>query len=137
MPDSSFADVVHRFFLALDETEYDKMLALFAPEACWHRQGAVLRGHSEIAEALRARSRQRIRHVITNTVTTIRGDEAEATSYMTAYRQLGTLPTDAPPTIAGPFRVSVVRTRFVRRNEAWLIGEMRFDTQFNMDELPC
>ncbi|GAC1424486.1 MAG: hypothetical protein NVSMB5_18490 [Candidatus Velthaea sp.] len=137
VPDAPFAEILHRFFLALDETEYQTMLAIFAPDARWHRQGAVLRGRTEIGAALQARPLQRIRHVITNTVTNVRGDEAETTSYMTAYRRLGAPASDAPPKIAGPFRVSVVHTRFACNDETWLIAEMRFETQFDLDEHAC
>ena len=137
MPEGLLADRVHRFFYALDETAYDTLLALFAPTARWHRQGAILQGREQIADALHARPLQRIRHVITNTMSDVRAHDADVVSYMTAYRQLGTRDTDAPPTIAGPFRVSIVHTHFVLMNDDWLIDEMRFATQFEMSEIAC
>jgi hypothetical protein len=55
-PYQELLQVTQRFFYCLDEGQYDELLALMSPEAVWHRQGKILRGHPQIRAALEERS---------------------------------------------------------------------------------
>jgi hypothetical protein len=59
-PYQELLQVTHRFFYCLDEGRYGELLALMSPEAVWHRQGRILRGHRNPRRA-RALQHQRIR----------------------------------------------------------------------------
>ena len=124
--------ITHQFFLCLDEFRYDDLVSLMTPDAQWHRQGKVLRGHAQALTALGERPRtQRIRHVITNFLVTRADDSgADAVAYMTAYKHDDG--TDAPPprTIPGPFRMLLVKTRFTRQAGRWLIAEQSATAEF-------
>jgi hypothetical protein len=122
---SDLQQITHRFYYCLDEQRYDDLVALMRPDARWHRQGKVLDGHAAIRDALNERPRsQVIRHVITNTfVDGDSGNEATLNAYMTAYRFDDGTRRERPVTITGPFRMLLVRKRFVREAGGWLIAE--------------
>ena len=131
-PYQELLQVTHRFFYCLDEGRYGELLALMSPEAVWHRQGRILRGHPQIRAALEERSStQRIRHVITNAFLDKADDErAELRAYMTAYRFDDGKPSSGPVVIDGPFRLSLVRTRFARCGGEWRIVEQSLAPEF-------
>ena len=123
---------LHRVFYCLDERDYDSLVAAFADDGVWNRQGERLQGHAAVRRALDARSpTQRIRHVISNTfVAEVEGDEATVVAYMTAYRHDDGTPSAAPPRIAGPLRISKVAARFRRVGDDWLIAEQTLTPEF-------
>lgn len=102
------------------------------PDAAWHRQGKTLRGHPEILAALEERSAtQRIRHVVTNAfLDEADGEEMLLVAYMTAYRFDDGKPSSGPVLIDGPFRLSLVRTRFARSAGEWRIVELSLTAEF-------
>lgn len=125
--------LTHRFFHCLDERRYDEMLAMMRPDAVWLRQGKRLAGHAQIRAALDERSAsQRIRHVVTNGFVE-REDAAGAdyNAYMLGYRYDDGTPRQPPLTIAGPVRMLLIKTRFVREaGGAWRIQEMSAIPEF-------
>lgn len=123
---------LHRFFHSLDERDYDAVVALFAGDGVWLRQGERLQGHAAVRRALEARSSTlRIRHVITNAfIERVEGDEATLVAYMTAYRHDDGQPSTAPPRIAGPLRISKVVARFRRTGGDWRIAEQTLTPEF-------
>jgi hypothetical protein len=102
------------------------------PDASWHRQGKVLRGPAAVLEALGERpATMRIRHVITNLfIADAAEDSANTIAYMTAYRHDDGTERPMPRTIAGPFRVLLVKTRFRRQQDGWLIAEQSATSEF-------
>lgn len=116
----------------LDERRYEDLLTLMTPDAVWHRQGKRLEGHGQILEALLERSAtQRIRHLVTNLRQRRAGpDQVLCTHYMTAFRHDEGRVLTGPPTIAGPFRMSLVTTRLVQRDAAWQVAEQTIVTEF-------
>jgi len=123
---------LHHFFYCLDERHYDELIAVFAADGVWYRQGERLQGHAAIGRALYARSTtQRIRHVVTNAfVADSDGDKATVKAYMTAYRHDDGKPSDGVPRIPGPFRLNLVSTVFRRVDGGWLIEEQRLTPEF-------
>jgi SnoaL-like domain len=124
--------LTNRFFYCLDEFRYQDLVALMTPDASWHRQGKVLRGAADALAALSERpSTMRIRHVITNFfVAEADGDSASTIAYMTAYRHDDGTERPMPRTIPGPFRVLLVKTRFSRQQDGWLIAEQSATSEF-------
>jgi ketosteroid isomerase-like protein len=121
------------FFDHLDEQRYDALLALMTPDAVWHRHGKTLRGTDQIMAALRERSAtQRIRHVLTNLLEReAPAGEIVLTHHMTAYKYDDGQITRGPVAIRGPFRFSMVRTRWRRHDQRWLIAEQAIDAEFD------
>lgn len=117
--------LTHRFYYDLDESRYPDLVAAFHGDGIWHRQGKVLKGHSQIMAAMQERPRtQHTRHVITNAFLSESG-AASATliAYMTAYRFDDGTERKPPYPIEAPFRFNLVKIRFVREGGAWRIAE--------------
>jgi hypothetical protein len=127
-----FLQRTNRFFWCLDEFRYEELVSLMEPEATWHRQGKVLRGHAQVLAALSERpATMRIRHVITNLfVADATDDTADIVAYMTAYRHDDGTDRPMPRTIPGPFRVLLVKGKFRRTGGQWLIAELAATNEF-------
>jgi len=121
--------ITNRFYYCLDEFRYQDLADLMREDGVWHRQGKVLKGRAQVLAALEERPRtQRIRHVITNAF--LESENAEAANlvaYLTAYKYDDGKPIKATPTINGPFRLLLVKKRFLRgggrSGSDWMIAE--------------
>ncbi len=124
--------LLHQFFHHLDQYRYESLIELFEPDATWHRQGAVLRGHDEIREALVKRSTtQRIRHVLSNTaVVAEEADSVWLSSYMTAYRfDNGVLPVGLV-TIDGPLQMYALNAQVCLKPQRASISALEITPEF-------
>lgn len=132
---ASFADLLqltHRFYYYLDEMRYKDLVALMREDGVWHRQGKVLKGHAQVLSAMEERPRsQRIRHIITNAFLS-ESDEKSATliAYLTAYKFDDGKEHKPPVTISGPFRLLLVKKRFVQEGGTWRIAETAGTPEF-------
>lgn len=128
----ALVQLTHRFFYLLDTSDYDALLALMTEDSTWLRQGKSLRTHAVIREALEERPKtQRTLHVISNAfLEAADAGEAKLVAYMTAYRHDDGRPASGPAKIDGPFRMSIVRTRFRRDGGGWLIAEQSVVPEF-------
>lgn len=125
--------LVHRFYYYLDERRYQDLVDMMRPDAIWHRQGKVLRGHDQALAALNERTTSLvIRHIITNTFLEQESDsDARLIAYLTAYRYDDGKPTTKRPlTIDAPYRVLLIKKRFVRHDDRWWIAESEGTTEF-------
>lgn len=125
------AQLLTGFFNAFDAFRYDDMVALFAPDGVWHRQGKALRG-SAIREALEARSRtQTVRHVVTNIQITVKDERhADSLLYLTAYMaDTGSRPTEPPP-ISAPSLLLDVPGKLVLTPQGWRIASLTMTRVF-------
>ncbi|HST45968.1 MAG TPA: nuclear transport factor 2 family protein [Luteimonas sp.] len=130
---------LHRFFHQMDERRYESMLALFADDARWLRQGRWLTGKAQIEAALRARpADQDTRHVLSNAyVAMLEGDCAVLEAYMTAYRYAAAA-DGAIASCDGPLRLNLTTTRFQRDAEGgWLIAEQRLVPAVDLTGAPA
>ncbi len=123
------AQTVIRFFRALDERDYDTLAALLAEDGAWHRQGAVLRNHSDILAAMAARSpTMRIHHLLTNVYAEPAGpNAADVTGYMLVVRHDSKAePTGASP-LTGIENIRTTRARLRNTADGWRILHLAGD----------
>jgi hypothetical protein len=125
------ARTLTQFFNWFDQWRYDDMVALFAPDGVWHRQGRALQGPAIMA-ALDVRSRtQTVRHVITNIqVDVVDAAAAEFTLYVTAYMHDSGVKAAAPPKIQSPSLLLVVPGGLVKVGDQWKIAHMSMNREF-------
>jgi 4-diphosphocytidyl-2C-methyl-D-erythritol kinase len=111
------------------------MVALFAPDGVWHRQGRALAGRAEILAALNARSTtQRVRHVVSNVQVDVLGADAAASLlYVTAYMHDTGERQANPPRIRSPYLVLVVPGTLVRTDAGWKIARMEMNREFEFE----
>lgn len=124
--------VAHQLFYCLDESRYEELVALFAPDGTWHRQGELLTGRRQIMQALSRRSAtQRIRHVITNAfIASQSADRVHLVAYMVAYRFDDGTVHAGPVEISRPLRLSVVRAAMRAAEGGWEVAEMTLTPEF-------
>lgn len=135
---------LHRFFHLMDARGYDGMLALFADDCRWLRQGAWLEGKDAVRAALEARPAAiGTRHVLTNAHVAALGTDAPGTeravleAYMTAYRHAAPSEEGVVPQSHGPLRLNLVTTVFLRAPDAdWRIAEQRMVPALAFPEAP-
>jgi hypothetical protein len=108
------------------------MVALFAPDGVWHRQGRALRGPEAILAVLEQRSTtQTIRHVVTNVeVTVLDADTARSLLYVTAYQHDTGEQATAPPVIRSPSLLLTVPGELVRTDDGWKISSLTMTRVF-------
>ena len=118
--------IIFRFFLHLDEQEYDQLSSLMAPTGTWLRNNVLLRGPEGVREAMRSRPVGfTTRHLITNIIFDVAdSDHADVRFYMTVFVHSG----DEKPTGAVkmdvPMHVSIFRQKVVRTSRGWRIAEL-------------
>ena len=125
--------LTNRFYYDLDENRYADLVAAFREDGVWHRQGKALKGHAQILDAMKERPRtMRTRHVITNAFLS-ESDSNNATliAYMTAYRFDDGSERKPPYPIDGPFRINLVKIRFVRERGEWRMAEQWGTPEFD------
>lgn len=120
------AKPVLRFFHHLDAGEYDRLVALMAPDGVWHRQGKELRGRDAIMEAMRARPAGLLtQHNATNLVVdAVDADHATATVYLTVFAHTPAAGAKGPGPVELPNLVGIYREKLVRTAEGWRIAEI-------------
>ena len=123
--------IVPRFFMHLDNQEFDRLADLLAPDGVWHRAGKELRGRAMLLAAMDARgATRRTRHLITNLIVdAIDADHAEAVFYSTAF-----VCTDAAPDVIAPMElpssIGTYRATFVRMPDGWRIAALKSQMTF-------
>jgi hypothetical protein len=125
--------MIYRFFLHLDEQQYDELSAMMAPDGTWLRNNVSLKGPAGVREAMRTRPVGfTTRHLITNVIVDIVDDDhADVTYYMTVFVHSG----DAKPAGAVkmdlPMHVSIFRQKVVRVAGAWRIADLSGTATFH------
>ncbi|MBC7802554.1 MAG: nuclear transport factor 2 family protein [Candidatus Parcubacteria bacterium] len=124
--------ITHRFYYYLEERRYKDLVSLMRADGVWHRQGKALKGHAQVLEALEQRTATMlIRHVVTNAFLDTESDsEATLIAYMTVYRHDDGSARKPPVAIDGPYRIMLVKKRFVREGGRWLIAESSGSAEF-------
>jgi len=110
-------NLLNRFCHALDVSNYDALLACFAPDGTWVRLGKRLTGHSEILHELTGNRPKTLKtiHLVSNVIIDKRTEESAAGQfYMVAYRHDSATPPPYPvpkPTVIGMCPVELTLTR--------------------------
>ena len=129
----SCMQLLHQLFYFLDESSDEPLLALFAAEGIWHRQGVRLVGREQIRRALSARSKtQRIRHVISNGfIESQTQGLIQFVAYMTAYRFDDGVLRTGPLEISRPLRLSVVRAAIRQSDNGFEFDALSITAEFD------
>ncbi|MCW8084177.1 nuclear transport factor 2 family protein [Sabulicella glaciei] len=117
---------VHRFYAALDASDYAGVAASMAPEGSWHRQGKMLTGPDEVRAALAERPAGRVTaHLVQNLVVDLADERSATLRYMTlVYRHDGEGGTGPAP-LSQPLSISAHVDRLRREGDRWLAVERR------------
>lgn len=107
---------------------------LFTTDGRWTSAEVDMVGQDEIRAGFTRRqavTRRQSRHLCTNVVVRIDGDEATSLCYLVNYRHDSDTGVAEVPAPAGlPKYVGEYRDRFVRTDEGWRFAERRFDLAF-------
>jgi hypothetical protein len=119
------ADVLHRFYRALDTGDYQSLANLMLADGVWERQGKRLEGRGAIMEALNDRSPGLITaHLVSNLVVDcIDGRTAIASAYITVLRHEGDGSSVGPVPVPAPRAVQFCRDRLMLTEDGWRIAE--------------
>jgi hypothetical protein len=125
--------MIFRFFLHLDEQQYDEVSALMAPEGTWLRNNVLLKGPAGVREAMRTRPVGfTTRHLITNIIVDIAdSDHADVTYYMTVFVHSGDAKPAGAVKMDVPMHVSIFRQKVVRTSAGWRIAELSGTATFH------
>jgi len=124
--------VLLRFFHYLDGGDYDRLVALFAPDGVWHRQGKALRGPAAVREAMLARPPGIVtQHLASNVVVeAVNADYAEATLYLAVFAHNGGAEAKPPAPMELPNQVAIYREKLIRNGDDWRIVEITSKQNF-------
>ena len=119
-------------FAGLDSNQFETVATSFAADGVWHRQGKQLKGPPMVREAMTERNKgARTRHVVTNIVTTVKGDsEADISFYMTVFSHLGEAEAPPPAPMNLPNTVGLSRATLRRESGQWKIAELKSAATF-------
>jgi ketosteroid isomerase-like protein len=125
---------IHRFYAALDASDFATVAAAVAPDGVWHRQGKALRGPGDVAAALAERPAGRVTaHLVQNLVVTLEDPETATARYNTlVFRHDGAAGAPLPAPIGVPLSIAAAQDR-LRRDAAtgsWLVVERRSSRVF-------
>ena len=107
---------------------------LFVDDGVWHTDEFAMRGQDEIRAGFVRRqgvTRRQSRHVCTNIVVNVDGDEATGLCYLVNYRHDSDTGEAAKPAPADvPKYVGEYHDRFVRTEHGWRFADRYFDIAF-------
>lgn len=118
------ADLLHRFFRALDRREYDDLLLLLTADGIWHRQGEDLTRAAVLPAMAKRSATMVIRHVVTNIVVDGDDERAEVSFLLTVYRSDGGTMPNGPLPLEGPAQISDGMATLVRDSGDWRISRL-------------
>ncbi len=112
--------LIHDFYLCLDEKRYADLLDLFAADGAWVRLGTELKGRTQIAEAMSERDHWVTAHVVSNVrVRVVDETSAHSTQYITLYRHEGSTAASGPVAVVPPLGLLRHQDTLVRVGEHW------------------
>jgi ketosteroid isomerase-like protein len=107
---------------------------LFTPDGCWSGPGAEMVGQDEIRAGFSARqdvTRRQSRHLCTNVLVRVQGDEATSLCYLLNFRHDSRTGIAESPAPAGlPKYVGEYHDRFVRTPLGWRFASRRCELAF-------
>lgn len=126
------ARLVHLLYGALDRHDYTGLDSIFSADARLLRLGRSSDGLAAIREAFSKRPASLVTgHMVTNLLITRTGDgQATGSFYMMVVRAHATAGAPRPIPVAGPWRLSQVKTVFGREADGWRIRSLATEPQF-------
>ena len=114
-----------RFFVALDEREFDAMAAVLAESGTWLRAGVLIEGRQALLDLMAERPvDRRSRHSLSNCLVAFTGeDSAVLTFYSTAWVHLGAITESFAP-MNVPSSISAYRAEYVLQGGVWLMQKL-------------
>ena len=126
-----------KYYYHVDRREFEQAVDLFTPDVDWLSHGVKCDGRDELLKCLYAALGEgTIRHVLTNTVTTVSDeDHAAVRSYNTLYYTADAEfeKSDGPLQFAGPHRLLDCYAELRRTPEGWRISKRRSQIVFRQD----
>jgi ketosteroid isomerase-like protein len=118
---------VHRFYAALDASDYEAVAACMAPDGVWHRQGKALTGPDQVRTALADRPAGRVTaHLVQNLVIDLEDERSATARYFSlVYRHDGGGGESGPAPLGQPLSISAYADRMRRDGDRWLVVERR------------
>lgn len=112
------ANLVSRFYLALDNNDGEVVVSLFAKGGAWHRGAEVFQGFKSIRELLEKRDPTRVTcHQISNLAVQAQADCLHISYYLTVY-------VDQESQLI-PTTVLLMKEILIFEDENWLIQSKR------------
>ena len=112
------ADLVARFYLALDSNQYDTVASLFAKEGAWHRGSEIFQGLDAIQQLLKERDPARVTcHQMSNLAVQAQTDSLHISYYLTVYVNQG---SQLAPTV-----ILLMKEVLTFEDEKWRIQSKR------------
>ncbi|TWF47424.1 nuclear transport factor 2 family protein [Neorhizobium alkalisoli] len=123
---------MNRYFIALDNREFETMTGLITPTCIWFRAGVELKGPEGLLGMTAKRPANRhSRHTLTNHVVDfIDPDTAKLTFYCIAWVHVGETDEKGVSPSSVPNTLGEWTARYVRRGDSWLLDDLRSVTAF-------
>ena len=129
--------VWRRYYYHVDRHEFEKAVELFTADIDWLSHGVKCDGRDDLLKCLYAALGEgTIRHVLTNTVTTVVDDDhATVRSYNTIYYSADAefVQSSGPLPFEGPHRLMDCYAELTRTHEGWRISKRRSSIAFRRD----
>ena len=118
--------VLQCLFHSIDVRDFETVVAQFAPDATWIRQGQTLTSHDAMRAALRARSLTiHTLHILTSVWVQPQGtNRAKARGYLTVYRRDSGRPPALPLAMEMPDLILVTDAEFRLDGGTWLVTRL-------------
>ncbi|MDX3906344.1 MAG: nuclear transport factor 2 family protein [Pigmentiphaga sp.] len=118
---------IHRFYLALDASDFDTVAASMAGHGVWHRQGRALQGPEQVRQALAERpAGRRTAHLVQNLVVDVTAPDRATARYMTLVYRVDGAEAAGPVALPPPLSISMYEERLCRSAQGdWLVEEKR------------
>lgn len=131
--------VLQRLFHSIDLRDFDTVVAQFATDATWIRQGQTLTSHDAMRAALAARSLTiHTLHILTSVwVEAESASRARARGYMTVYRRDPGKPPVLPLAMEMPDLILVTDAEFRLDNGTWLVTRLTNSPSYSAAAKPA
>ncbi|SFU11293.1 nuclear transport factor 2 family protein [Mesorhizobium sp. YR577] len=127
---------LYRFFLALDERQFDTMTQIMTPDGLWRRAGIEIRGGGMLLEVMGKRGADRhTRHILSNMIIDMETAEAAtARFYSTAWVYVGAPDEKGVCPIDIPSSIGVYTAKFARTEKGWQMADLRSKPAFKQQK---
>lgn len=118
---------IKRFYVGLDDRDYEAMAAVFAPDGCWTRAGVDVNGPEGLRKLLDERPLDRhSRHVVSNIIVDLNDDgTASMRCYNTAFVHTGPTGDRGAAPLELPSSLGLLSGIFTKVDDRWRLENLR------------